>query len=42
MENLEIFIRYMTLKEMKELKAIIDRYIAVKEHQLKIIKEVLK
>ena len=42
MEDLELFIRYMTLKEMKELKSIVDRYIEVKEHQIKIIKEVLK
>uniref|UniRef100_A0A6M3LXQ2 Uncharacterized protein n=1 Tax=viral metagenome TaxID=1070528 RepID=A0A6M3LXQ2_9ZZZZ len=40
MEELKIYIEYMTLKELKEIRAIIDRYIAKKERQLKLIKSI--
>ena len=42
MEQLKLFFEYMTLKEMRELKSIIDRYIEAKEHQLKLVKESLR
>ena len=38
MEDLEMFVRYMTLKELKEIRVIIDKHIATKENQIKLIK----
>ena len=42
MEYFEQFISYMTLKELRELKVIINERIDKKEEQLKLIKESLK
>ena len=41
MEDIEVLVRYMTLKELREMKAIIDRLIAIKERQLELIKQSL-